>query len=56
MRFRGHITEHKSAVYLLNMPGTMSGVVAAENKGEIILQKNVLYNINHKIFHSSRTH
>lgn len=56
IRFRGHTTEHKNAVYLLHMPGTLSGAVAAETKGEIILQKNVLFNINHQIFHRSKTH
>jgi hypothetical protein len=28
------------------MPGTLSGAVAAENKGEIILEMNVLFDIN----------
>jgi len=38
------------------MPGTLSGAIAAEIKGEIILQKNVLFNMNHQIFHRSKTH
>jgi len=38
------------------MPGTLSGAVAAETKGEIILEMKVLFDINHQIFHSSKTH
>jgi len=56
IKYRGHITEHKSAEYVLHMSGTLSGAVAAETKGEIILQMNVLFNINHQIFHRSKTH
>jgi len=47
IRYRGHITGHESAQkYVLHMPGTLSGAVAAENKGEIILEMNVLFDIN----------